>query len=79
MARELAGRNERGYVAVQGDEPAIEGGQPALANSGELGQVRVGHLTMPDDAIESDLVVTEHLGPEVMTRVAEEDRQGLLC
>lgn len=79
MVRELAGRNERGYVAVQGDEPAIEGGQPAPTNPGELGQVRVGHLTMPDDAIERDLVVAEHLGPEVMTRVAQQDRQGLLC
>jgi spermidine synthase len=50
-------RHQFGDIRVQLRQPLVEGGQSSAVVAGEVGQVSVGDLAVPDDALHRDLTV----------------------
>jgi len=44
-----------------------------------VSEVRVGHLPVPDDAIEWDVVVADVVDPDLMTRIGEQSGDKDRC
>ena len=67
VARSRRGGHQFGDVGVQCDESAVEGGEGAPVGPRQLGEVGVGHLTVPDDSSECEIGERDTVGPELVS------------
>ena len=70
-------RHPHRHVAVELRQPVVQRHEPAAAGPGQTGEVGVGHLAVPDDALQRDLPEAQGVRPELVTVGGLQDLQRL--